>query len=104
MGPEINAAEAVSLTCQASGGTGMYSYQWSSTCTGNCFLNDINQNSNMIIRDALRSLDSGTYTCIVTDSAGNSGSNFTEIQVVGEITKLTSTVSLAGLNCDYNMF
>ena len=82
-GPEIRAAESVALTCQAEGGTGMYSYLWSSTCTGSCFLNNNNQNSHMIYRDALRSVDSGIYMCSVTDSAGNLGSNSTEIVVVG---------------------
>ena len=84
-GPEIRAAKSVTLTCQASGGTGVYSYLWSSTCTGNCFLNRNNQNSHMITRDALQSVDSGIYMCSVTDNAGNDGSNSTEIQVVGKI-------------------
>lgn len=82
-GPEIRAAESVAFTCQASGGTGIYSYLWSSTCTGSCFLNNKNRNSHMVYRDALRSVDSGIYSCSVTDNAGNLGSNSTEIVVVG---------------------
>ena len=84
MGPDINAAEFLSLTCQATGGTGVYTYQWSSNCTGNCFLNNINPITQTITRDALRSTDSGFYTCTVTDNAGNNGSDFTQVQVIGK--------------------
>ena len=84
-GPEIRAAESVTFTCQATGGTGMYSYLWSSTCTGNCFLNSDSQISHMITCDALRSVDSGIYTCSATDNAGNSGSNSTELEVIGKM-------------------
>ena len=84
-GPEIRAAESVTFICHVTGGTGMYSYLWSSTCTGNCFLNSNNQMSQMITRDALRSVDSGVYTCSITDNAGNSGSNSTEVEVIGKI-------------------
>ena len=84
-GPEINAAESLTLSCQASGGTGVYSYQWSSTCTGNCFLSSMNAVTQTVSRDATRSADSGLYTCTVTDTAGNNGTDFTEIQVVGKL-------------------
>ena len=87
MGPEVNAAASLSLTCQASGGTGTYNYQWLSTCSGNCFLNNGNFISSTLARDAVRSADSGIYTCTVTDNAGNNGTNFTEIQVVGKMHK-----------------
>lgn len=85
MGTEVNAAEPLSLRCVASGGTGVYSYQWTSTCTGDCFLNSGNQFASAISRGAARSADSGTHTCTVTDNAGNNGTNFTEVQVVGMI-------------------
>ena len=83
-GPEVNAAEYFSLSCQASGGTGVYTYQWTSNCTGNCFLNSINPSTQTVTHDALRSADSGYYTCIVTDNAGNNGSDSTQIEVIGE--------------------
>ena len=82
-GPDINAAETLSLTCQASGGTGAYSYQWSSNCTGNCFLSSGNVVTQTVTHDPVRSADSGFYTCRVTDNAGNNGSNSTQIQVIG---------------------
>ena len=83
VGPDINAAEFFSLTCQATGGTGVYTYQWSSK---NCFLNNINPITQTIARDALRSTDSGLYTCTVTDNAGNNGSDSTQVQVIGKLT------------------
>ena len=85
MGPEVNAAEALSLTCQASGGTGVYNYQVSSTCSGGCFLSNRVAATRTVTRDAARSADSGLYTCTVTDNAGNNGTNSTEIEVVGKL-------------------
>ena len=84
LGPVISASESLSLSCQASGGTGTYSYQWSSTCAGNCFLNSNSVVTQTVTRDAARSADSGLYTCIVTDSAGNNGTNSTEIEIIGK--------------------
>jgi hypothetical protein len=83
-GPEVNAAMFLSLTCQASGGTGIYTYQWSSTCASGCFLDSVNVLTRMVMRDAARATDSGDYTCVATDNAGNSGTNSIEIQVVGK--------------------
>ncbi len=85
MGPEVNAAESLSLRCQGSGGTGVYDYQWSSTCTGDCFLSNGNVITQTVTREAVRSADSGIYTCTVTDHAGNNGSNSTEVEVTGTI-------------------
>ncbi len=84
LGPVISASESLSLSCQASGGTGAYSYQWSSTCAGNCFLNSNSVVTQTVTRDAVRSSDSGLYTCIVTDNAGNNGTNSTEIEIIGK--------------------
>ena len=83
VGPELNAAQPLSLGCMVSGGTGVYSYQWTSTCSGNCLLNGGNSRAPTLARDAARSSDSGTYTCTVTDNAGNNGSNSTDVQVTG---------------------
>lgn len=82
--PEVTAAESLSLSCQASGGTGVYSYRWSSTCTGNCILSGDNMAAQTITRDAARAADSGVYTCEVMDHAGNNGTNSTEITIVGK--------------------
>ena len=34
---EYRAASLLTLSCQVTGATGTVSYQWSSTCTGDCF-------------------------------------------------------------------
>ena len=93
-GPEILAADSASLSCQAIGGSGIYSYQWSSTCSGNCFLSSSNMASQTITRVAARSTDSGLYMCTVNDNAGNSGSNSTEIQIIGTTVSLANDLSL----------
>ena len=81
MGPVVNAADSLTLLCRAAGGTNTYSYQWSSNCTGNCFVDG--QTGHELIRDALRSTDSGNHTCVVTDDAGNTGSESIMIGVQG---------------------
>ena len=93
MGPEVNVAETLSLSCIASGGTGIYSYQWTSTCTGDC-LNSGDQVASAISRIAAKSADSGVYECTVTDNAGNNGTNSTEVQVVGMYVHMISRVQL----------
>lgn len=85
VGPEVSAAEFLSLNCLASGGTGVYTYQWTSTCSGSCLLNSGNSITPTLTRDAARSADTGTYTCTVSDNAGNSGTNSTDVNVVGKI-------------------
>ena len=81
-GPVLNVAEPLTLTCQATGGTEEYFYQWSSTCTGSCFIAD--QMSQSVMRDALRSSDSGNHTCVVLDNAGNSGTANVTFSVIGK--------------------
>ena len=83
IGSEVNAAEALTLACQATGGTGVFTYQWTSTCSGQCLLTSGNAGLSSLARDAARSSDSGVYTCVVTDSAGNSGNASRQIDVVG---------------------
>ena len=49
-------------------------------------MNNINPITQIITRDALRSTDSGHYTCTVTDNAGNNGSDSTQVEVIGMVT------------------
>ena len=81
-GPVLNVAEPLTFACNVQDGTEEYSYQWSSTCTGNCFVTS--QMSQSVTRDALLSSDSGNHTCTVLDSAGNSGSDSMTISVIGK--------------------
>ena len=81
-GPQISAASSLALTCQVVGGSGVYFYQWSSTCTLDCFI--AGQTTQSVTRDALRSTDSGNHTCAVSDDAGNSGSHSVLVSVTGK--------------------
>ena len=59
-------------------------YLWTSNCTG-CFINSGTFQNQVVGRGSLQSVDSGTYTCTVTDSdGGEMGSATIEINVVGE--------------------
>ena len=82
-GSEVTAAELFVLKCIAARGTGVYSYQWTSTCDDGCVLKSGIQVTSMITRIAARSADSGIYTCTVIDNAGNNGTNAIEVQVTG---------------------
>ena len=83
----------MTLTCQVEGATtGAETYLWTSTCSGptsNCFVpGKITQ---AISRTTLRSSDSGTHTCTVTDPiTGLSGTATIEMNVVGEWTIMCS--------------
>ena len=78
----ITAAQSLSINCEVFGGTGVYSYQWSSNCTGSCFITG--QVSAEVMTNAARSSDSGVHSCTVSDDAGNSGSGSTVISVEGK--------------------
>ena len=80
---EYQAATPVTLMCVVeTGATEPVTYQWSSSCSGDCFVT--NQISATIIQSALRSIDSGEHTCLVTDSAGNTGVSTTQFTVTGK--------------------
>ena len=49
--PEVNVAQSFVLSCIAGGGTGFYTYQWTSTCSGGCVVNTGNQASAMLVRN-----------------------------------------------------
>ena len=76
------ASSSINLTCVVSGDSSPpYSYQWTSTCTGNCFV--LQDNSPTLTQLSLHSIDAGNHTCHVTDTLGNSGTATTEIVVTG---------------------
>ena len=80
---QVNAAEPITLTCEASGGVGDYQYYWTSNCTGECFVKW--QTAQSVSRNAARSIDSGLHTCTATDSVGNTGSVNILIRVQSKI-------------------
>ena len=81
---DFRASSPLMLTCEAKLGTGNYTFQWSSNCTGNCLING--QTTVSLQRDALRSTDSGLHTCTVMDDAGNIGVGTILIRVTGTCT------------------
>lgn len=80
---DFRASSPLMLACEAKLGTGNYTYQWSSNCTGNCLIG--NQTTVSLQRDALRSTDSGLHTCTVMDDAGNAGVGTLLIHVTGTV-------------------
>lgn len=77
------AASLVTLTCEIdeTGTFAPLTYQWTSTCPGDCFVRD--QTSPVVSREGLRSIDAGSHTCTVTDDVGNTGSASIEMTVTG---------------------
>ena len=119
---EYRAASQLTLSCQVTGATGTVSYQWSSTCTGDCFFDASNsthrtaQNISTSFRgDAdtmydffLRSTDAGTYTCEATDDSGNTGSVSREVKIVGKLPVLywvcLSLLTMLSITCSWVVF
>ena len=79
---DYTAANPITLTCEVtSGAVGDVTYQWSSTCFGDCFVDG--QTTATVSTSALRSADSGTHSCTITDSVGNSQVASIDITVIG---------------------
>ena len=74
------ATSMLNLTCSVLGqsDTQLF-YQWTSTCTGSCFV--LGSTSQSVVQTELRSTDSGNYTCVVTDNLGNQGMETIQISV-----------------------
>ena len=80
---DYRAASAVTLTCLTNVGVneGLL-YEWSSTCTGSCFVRGGTTRS--ISTSYLHSYDSGVHTCVVYDGVGCSGNASVTMNVVGK--------------------
>ena len=77
------AAASLNLTCTVSGQSNtQLSYQWTSTCTGDCFVTG--SRSQSLTQTALHSVDSGNHSCVVTDSLGNQGTATIQVMVTGK--------------------
>ena len=73
----------VTLTCHVgSEAVQPVSYQWSSSCSGQCSV--AGQTDASVTIPLLRSVDSGTHTCTVSDSVGNSGNGSIQFNVTGK--------------------
>ena len=75
------AGSSVTLTCQAYGGYPPLTYNWNSTCDGNCFVLD--EGTQSVQDSSLHSGDGGVHTCSVTDYVGCTGSATIQMTVSG---------------------
>ena len=76
-------ATSVTLTCRVGlEAVQPVTYQWSSSCSGQCSV--ARQTDDTVTISLLRSIDSGTYTCTVTDNVGNTGNGSININVTGK--------------------
>ena len=68
----------MTLTCQVEGGTGVETYQWTSS------LNAVTGQPNMRSRTTVRSSDSGSHTCTASRTApSGTGTATFEMNVIG---------------------
>ena len=76
-------ATSVTLTCQVGlEAVQPVSYWWSSSCSGQCSV--AGQTDDTVTISLLRSIDSGTHTCTVTDNEGNTGNGSLHFNVTGK--------------------
>ena len=80
--PYYRPATSVTLTCQVYGYTASITYSWTSTGSGSFASSSTSQS---VTKTILTSTDRGIHTCTVTDSDGNTGSNSTEMQLIGKV-------------------
>ena len=84
--PYYHPTSSVTLTCRAHHATGSVSYQWSSTCSS-CFASS--STAQTISETILKSNSAGVHTCRATDGGGNTGSNSTEMRLIGKLVGYT---------------
>ena len=76
-------ATSVTLICQVGlEAVQPVTYRWSSSCSGQCSV--AGQMDDTVTISLLRSIDSGTHTCTVTDNVGNIGNGSLHFNVTGE--------------------
>ena len=76
-------ATSVTLICQVGlDAVQPVTYRWSSSCSGQCSVTG--QTDDTVTISLLRSFDSGTHTCTVTDNVGNTGNGSLHFNVTGE--------------------
>ena len=100
--PSYRAASALSLSCEVEGvdNTAGLIYEWSSTCSGNCFTR--RENTATVSTPYLHSYDTGVHTCTVYDDQGCAGNGSITVNVVGKalewllLTDISSLVVCAG--------
>ena len=93
-------ATSVTLTCRVSlEAVQPVSYQWSSSCSGECSV--AGQTDDTVTISLLRSIDSGTHTCTVTDNVGNTGNGSINFNVTGKFVDGEERTVMACVFCAY---
>ena len=85
--PFYRAASALTLSCEVEGAedtSGLF-YEWTSTCSGNCFTRG--GTAGRVSTPYLHSYDTGVHTCMVYDTLGCTGNANITVNVVGEVHK-----------------
>ena len=73
-------ATSVTLTCRVGlEAVQPVTYRWASSCSGQCSV--AGQTDDTVTISLLRSIDSGTHTCTVTDNVGNTGNGSLNFKV-----------------------
>ena len=80
--PYYQPATSGTLTCHVNGGIGYIKYRWSSTASGSFASSSTLQS---VSKSVITSVDRGIHTCTAIDGNGNTGSNSTEMQLIGEV-------------------
>lgn len=78
--PYYHPATSVTLTCYAHSAVGTVTYRWSSTCSS-CFASS--STSQTVSESILKSNSAGEHRCTATDSVRNTGSNSTQMKLIG---------------------
>ena len=81
-GPIYSPGSTVILICTADGQFGPVTTNWTSTCSGNCFVRQ-QSSQESVMKEVLHSVDSGDHTCTITDDVGNTGNSTIEMLVSG---------------------
>ena len=79
--PNYKTKTDVNFTCRVEGAYGDIKYQWSTTAMREL---PADNNSQILTIAMVNSYDDGNYTCNATDAKGNTGSDTTEVEVIGE--------------------
>ena len=79
--PNYKTNTDVTFTCRVEGAHGDIKYQWSTTAMEKL---RADSNSQTLTIHMVNSYNDGIYTCMATDAKGNTGSDNTMMEVIGE--------------------
>ena len=91
--PYYRPATPVTIICNATEAVGSVYYQWSST-SSRSFASSSTR-SDRVSTSQLKSYDAGVHTCTAFDGVGNTGSQSTEMQLVGTLEWITCNLHVS---------